>query len=800
MRFAVRLLRRQPGFATVAIVTLAIGIGANSAIFSLVNGVLFRSMPYEQPERLVTVWTSNLARGVDRWGVSLHDYTDWQERSAVFTDLAAYNRNMTNVSGLDRPQRVIYTQVTPSLFSTLGVTPMFGRTFADDENLPGNDDVIVVSHNFWKNHLGAARDAVASTLTVDGRLMTVVGVMPAHFAFPDRFVQLWKPFGMLPEEEGGRGGRWVRAIGRLGNDVSLESAQESLTTLGRVLETDYPESNTGFGIYVEPLQMTTVRGVRRTLLILWGTAGLVLLIACVNIANLLLAKAAAREREIAVRAAMGASKSRIMRQLVSEAIPLSILGAAGGVLLALLGVRTVPSLSGGRIPRMESVAVDSTVLVYSLLVSLAVGILFSILPALRASKLDLAPSLKEGIKTSEGRRHNRMRNTLVVTEIALAMVVVTGAGLLVKSLTTLLHTEPGFAAENALTIRIAPSWKELPERARAGQIFQEITTEIAALPGVRAASGINRLPLAQGNWWGTRVTIEGREPLPEGQWRTALTRVVLPGYHATMEIPIARGRSIAATDDVAARKVTMINQAMAEAWWPDGDPIGSRINLGDGVWRTIVAVAANALPNRLGIAAVPMLYVPFPQAQFGHFQDWGMSFVIRTKGEPTAATDAVRSRIMAVAPNIPLFEVATLEDLVQANVARERFNAILIGLFAAIALVLAAVGVYGVMAYLVSQRTKEIGVRVALGVVRANVIRLVLARGMSLAATGIVVGALASVGTNRLLSSMLFETSALDPVTYAGVAFALAFTALVACAVPAFRATRVDPLKALRAE
>ena len=799
LRFAMRALRKQPGFAAVVVLTLAVGIGANTAIFSLVNGVLLRPMPYENPNELVRVWTSNVSRGITQWGVSLHDYEDWRSRNDVFAEVGVYNVNWINLSGLDRPERVTYAQVTPSLFTTLRTNPLHGRTFSPDENLPGNANVIVASYGFWKNSLGGDPDVVGRTLTIDGQPMTLIGVMPQEFMFPYPEVRLWKPFGMTPEQEGTRKARWVSAVARLKPGLELETARASLEALGRLLEQDYPETNEGFSIYTEPLKNASVRGVEHTLLILWGCATFVLLIVCANLANLFLARATTREREMAVRAALGAGKSRLIRQLIVESMPVALLGCGAGLALAYWGLALLQQWAAGRVPRLQEVSIDVTVLAYSLLVSLAVGVLFSVLPAYRASGLQLQLSLKEGSKSSSGRSRNRTRSGLVVAQIALAVVVVTGAGLLVRSLMALLNTDPGFRSEHVLTMRLAPSWQEMPERHTAEQLYDEIVTDVAAMPFVRSVSAINRLPLT-GRWWNSSIDIEGREPTPSGSGRMALTRVILPDYHETMGIPLVRGRQISDSDDANALDVAVINQAMADMYWPDEDPLGRRFSFGSPEWYTIVGISGNEQPADLADDPIPMFYVPFEQGSYGHFQDWGMSFAVRIEGDAQTAVTAVRQVVAGVAPNIPLHEVRTLEQVVGDDLAGQKFSTLLVGAFAAIALLLAAVGVYSVMAYLVAQRTREIGIRIALGAAHSSVMGLVIGRGILLVAGGLAIGLVVSSWVGKLMSTMLYETSPIDLITYLSVSAVLALAAVAACAVPALRATRIEPQAALRVE
>jgi putative ABC transport system permease protein len=798
IRCGYRSLRKSPGFLAVAVLTLGLGIGANTALFSLVNGVLLSPLPYESPERLVSVWSSNAEYGVNRGGVSLHDFADWQERTDVFADVAVYNANTANLAGLDRPQRIGYAQVTPSLFTTLGVTPAQGRLFTPDENLPGSDDVVLLSHGFWESNFGGGNKVVGSQLTIDGRTMTVVGIMPPGFAFPSPRVDLWKPFGMLPEDEGTRAGRWTSAVARLRDDLSLAQTQASLSQLAKQLEQDYPETNTGFGIYIEPMQVTIVGGIRRTLLILWGTTAFVLLIACTNLANLLYARALSREKETAVRTVLGATRGRLIMQMLTESLPLSILGGTVGLVLATAGMRMLVALNDGRIPRLDEVSMSSQVLAYSLLVALGVGTLFSILPALRAARSELVESLKEGSRSSVGLGRSRIRSSLVVVQIALAMVVVVGAGLLVRSHATLSSVDPGFDTRNVVTVRIAPSWQEMPERVQAAQLYREIVDHLNTIPTVRAVSAVNRLPLA-GGWWTTHVRIDGRETPPTSNPRVAYTRVVLPGYHTAMGIPLVKGRRLAPSDDAESQKVVLINQAMADKWWPKEDPIGQRVSSG-GPWRTIVGIVGNSRHAYLGHEPSPILYVPFEQGGYGHFQDWGMTFVVRVAGDPEAQTGVIRQAFTRVAPLTPPYDIATLDQVIGDNVASERFNAQLMSIFAAISLILACVGVYSLMAHAVYQRTREIGVRVALGATQTSVIGLIVKRGFLLASAGILIGLVVSAWVSRFIAELLYQTEANDPLIYSGIIVLLELAAIAACAVPAIRATKVDPMHVLRGE
>jgi putative ABC transport system permease protein len=789
---------RRPVFALVAIVTLGLGVGANAAIFSVIDAVLLSPLPYPSPDRIVSTWMSMPDRDMLRWGLSLHDYEDWKTGPRVFDAFAVYNASTANLGGIETPQRIAYVQVSPGFFPVLGVMPRLGRAFREEENQPGAADVVIVSHAFWRDRLASDPGAIGRTVTMDGSPVTVIGVMPEGFAFPSAGTEAWRPFGMAVEAEGSRGGRWLAGIARLRQGESLESAQRAMSSFATSLARAYPETNENVGIFLEPLLDSIVSSVRPSLLILWGAVGLVLLIAGANVAGLILARAVDRRTEFAVRSALGAGRRRLVRQLLAESVPLSLSGGMCGVAIGWGGARLLSMLAANRVPRAGAAGVDATVFLYTLGIALLAGIGFSLVPALSVTRTNVATRIREGSRGSAGHLRVMARETLVVGQIALAVLVLIGASLLVRTFRAVSETSPGFDTERLLTFRIAPSWSEIADRAEAADLFGRIVDAMRSTPGVLAAGAVNRLPLS-GSWWATAVRKEGQADEPTSG-RRAYTRVITPGYLETIGLPVERGRGPLESDRANGRLVVAINRTMAEAIWPGEDAIGRRFTIGGPFWYEVVGIVGDERYNSLSQPTAPVMYMPFRQGTFGHFQDWGMTVVLRTAGDPAALAATIRARVQAIAPSIPIFSMNTFDSIIERDVAAQRFNAVLFGAFGLLALVLSAIGVYGLLAYIVVQRTREIGVRMAMGAARPAIVGLIVGRGILLAAIGSAIGIVTALALARILASMLVGVGPHDAVAFGSSTLILFAVALTACLIPAWRATRIVPIAALRSD
>ena len=786
------------------ILTLSLGIGANTAIFSVVNTVLLRPLPYDEPDRVVQIWGSNERRGVLRWGTSLHDFEDWRAQSETFSEIAVYWSGQTNIAGPEQPQRITYSQVSPGLFTVLGVAPAMGRTFSESENLPGNDGVVVVSEPFWRTAMGADADAIGTSLTLEGRPVTVVGVMPAGFYFPGRGIQLWKPFGMRPDDSGTRGGRWVGSVGRLAPGQTIETAQAEMAVIAAGLGEAYPEHNEGMGVFLEPRLTNVVRGSRPMILIMWGVVSLILLIVCANVASLLLARATVRNAEMAIRASLGASRGRLVRQLLGESLAFSVLGGLGGLGLAVFGTAFLRGASGTGIARVTEITVDGWVLAYAAGLSLLTGVIFGVVPAFKTSTFDLSKQLRDGGRARGGGQRG-LREALVGAELALSVIVLIGAGLLVRSFWSLQRVDIGFETEGLLTARLSPSWTEYPEREQALVLYSEILERLASLPGATAAVAINDLPLVGGNRWGTTYLKEGEDETPVSERPRLMFRTATAGYFEAMHIPLISGRYLTDRDGAESPRVVVISETAASRDWEGESPLGKRISFLPPehpayALYTIVGVVGDVSDNSLQATPNALIYTSFPQAQWGHFQDWGMSLVVRTQGDALSLVEPMRQAIRDADPNLPLFAVQTLDQRLSGTLSSARFNLLLIAALGLVALVLAGVGVYGVMSYMVGQRTHEIGIRVALGAGHGEVVGMVVSRGMALALIGVGVGVAGALALHRVMTNVLFGVSTTDPATFAGVTMLLIGIAFLACFVPARRAAGVDPAVCLRNE
>jgi putative ABC transport system permease protein len=792
IRYGLRTLRKSPGFTVIAVIALALGIGANTAIFSVVNAVLLRPLPFEKADQLVLVWEKRPQLGRMRNVASPPDFYDWKAQNQVFDGMAAFTGSGFNLSSGTEPERIQGASVSPELFAVLRSQPRLGRAFETDEDKPGHNKVVILSHGLWQRRFGAEPGLIGQTILMNDQSYAVIGIMPPDFYFPNRSSEVWVPLTLAPEDLNNRGGHNLNVIARLKDGIKLGQAQTEMSTIAARLEQQY-QVNTGHGVNVFSLYDEVVTGVRPALLVLLGAVAFVLLIACANVANLLMAKAAARQKELAIRTAMGASRLRIVRQLLTESVLLAIGGGIIGALLALWGLDLLLAVGADTIPRAKEIRLDSTVLGFTLLISLATGIIFGLVPALQASKPDLNESLKEGGRNASS-RGNHVRSLFVIAEVAICLVLLIGAGLMIKSFGRLLNVPTGFNPEKVLAVNVALSGSRYKEDQQITAFYQQVLERAASVPGVQSAAAVAALPLAGG--FGSRYfRVEGRPPQPAGQGFNANVNVATPGYFQTMNIPLIAGRDFDARDVVKAPDVTIINQEMARRYWPDEDPLGKRLAIGDGPWRTVIGVVGDVKQSGLDVETRPEMFWPYYQQNLSF-----ATLVVRTAGDPEAMTASVRGAMQEVDGSLPLYNIKSVENIISESVAPRRLNMLLLGTFAGLALVLAAVGLYGVMSYAVTQRTREIGIRMALGASSSNVLRLVVGQGLILTLVGVAIGLTASFFLTRLLATLLFGVSATDPLTFALISLLLVGVSTLASYIPARRAMKVDPMVALRYE
>jgi predicted permease len=805
LRFGLRTLRRNPGFAVIAILTLALGIGANTAIFSVVESVLLRPLPYERPESLVEIW--NTYPSVRPVGLSAGDYADFHREAKSFSAMGAYAEISQgfNLTGVGEPERVLASVATSDLFPLLGIRAIVGRTFLPEEDAVGGAAVALLSHRYWQRRFGADATVVGHEITLDGRKYRVVGVLPEAFQIM-RTMDLWLPFHDYQGSLDDHIHHGVVGVARLRPGVTSTQAGAELGTLNRQELAAYPDSHKSWDTLVRALEDPSAAKFRATLLVLFAAVGLVLLIACANIASLLLARNVAREREIALRTALGAARGRLMRQLLTESMLLSSCGGAAGLLLAVAGIRALGSLAPAELARIQETPLNLPVLAFTIGACLAAGLLCGALPALRSRSCDLNNTLRQGSKGTNGPASHRLHNILVVSEIALALVPLVGAGLLLQSFRRLLDVAPGFQTDHVLSLQITQASISATEAAALSQEqqialgksqslqFDQILQQVGALPGVKSAGGISTLPLASDLREASRFVIEGQPILSTGVRPVAQVRTATPEYFATVGIPVRKGRLLT-RDDWSLQDKIVINETLATRFFSGEDPIGRRMNFCSldpkPCWFSIIGIVGNV--HQFGLDAGPTYDAYFTGG-------WTQHLVIRTSSDPGAIAAAVRKAVHRVDPSLPVTEVITLDGLLSRSVSPRRFAAILIGLLAGLALVLSAVGIYGVMSYTVGQRTQEIGVRMALGAQPRHMLALVLGRGARLALAGIAAGLLGALALTHYLASLLFGIPDKDPATFAAVAAVLLLVALVACYVPARRAMKVDPMVALRYE
>ncbi len=804
LKYGVRMLVKSPGFTAVAVIALALGIGANTAIFSVVNAVLIRSLPFRDPDRLVMVWENNRPRNRAQNVISPANYLDWRDQNTVFEQMSAIFDSRTNLTGVDDPEEIPTQVVEPHFFDLLGVSASIGRTFVAEEGVEGREKVVVLSQSLWKRRFGGDPALIGKTIKLSGQDFTVVGIAPPDFQFSLRAgsltgkqAELWRP-GVFSQRSRVRAGRFMSAVARIKPEVTLAQAQAEMDGIAANLETQHVDFNTGWGVNLVPVRTQFVGAIRPALLVLLGAVAFVLLIACANVANLLLARAATRQREIAIRMALGAGRGRVVCQLLTEATVLAALGGAFGLLLAMWGVDLLLALTPKDLLGLQDVGIDYRVLGFTLAVSVLTGVLFGLAPALEASRPNLNESLKEGGRgaVTSGRSH-RLRDLFVVAEVALALVLLIGSGLMIRSLARLQSVDPGFDAKNLLTTKLLLPASKYGEDPQRKAFFKQLTERVRTLPGVRSVGAVSYLPIA-GLGAATGFVIEGRPPLPPGQQLVGDVRVVDGGYFGTMGIPFLQGRTFSERELTDESHVVIINETMARDYFPGEDPIGKRVTIDmkdENVPSEIIGVVRDARYVGLDTPVRPMTYWPYPELVYS-----GMTLVVRTEGEPLALGDAVRREVLAIDKDQPVADVRTMESWVSDSVSKARFSTMLLGIFAGVALLLAAVGIFGVMSYAVSERTHEIGVRMALGARTSDVLALVVRQGMMLALVGVGIGLGAAFALTRVLASLLYGVSATDPLTFAALSVILASVALVACYLPARRAAKVDPMIALRYE
>jgi putative ABC transport system permease protein len=804
IRYGVRSLLKHPGFTAIVVVTLALGIGATTAIFSVVNTVVLRPLPYTQAERIVAI--QEVTRDDKRVQVTPANFLDWRAQNTVFEHLAAILTRPANLALADQAERIDLAMTSANFFSVFGVQPQHGRLFVDADEQAGHASVVVVSHALWQRRFAGDASLVGKPITLDGVSYTVVGIAAAGFQYPDK-TEVWvPPFKLAPtlnermEPTQVRGFGMLAAVARLKSGVSLAQAVGEMETITTRLRQQYPDTNNRRFNRVVSLHTHLVGDTGWMLWLLFGAVGFVLLIACANVANLLLAGAATRQKEMAIRTALGASRLRVVRQLLTESLMLAVVGGGVGLLLAVWGVVLMTELLPRDFPRLEEISLDWRVLAFTLAASVLTGIVFGFAPAVQISRTDVQETLKEsGRGTSSSRRQARLRNLLIVGEVALSVVLLIGAGLLFRSFQQLQSVNTGFRTEQLLTLRLSPAGSSYQRDADYISFYDQVMQRVSAIPGVESVGAINTLPLDKGPTGGFRI--EGRPPLTQDKWPGGNYRTVSPGYFRAMNIPVVQGRAFDRRDIESAPLVMIVNQALASRDFPNENPIGKRVSLGSNnesgqpVWWEIVGIAANVRSLELREEAAPEFYLSSLQDSFTN-----IFVVVRTSVEPTAVAASVRRAVAEVDKSAAVSDVKTMEHIVSDAVTQPRFNLFILGLFSGIALLLSAAGIYGVTAFNVTQRTHEFGIRIALGARAGDVLKLILRQGMLLVSAGLAIGLLASFALTRVLRTLLFGVSVTDPATFAAIAILLAVVTLLACYIPARRATKVDPLVALRYE
>jgi putative ABC transport system permease protein len=811
LRYAVRMLAKQRGFTAVAVLTLALGIGANAAIFSVLDGVLLRPLPYPDVERILTM--NERTTSGQMMSVSWQNFQDWRAQNQVFEALGINRGAVVNLTGGDQPERLNGSLASSDVFTVMGIAPLAGRTFSADEDRAGTDRVTIVSERLWRSRFNADAGLVGRAVTLNGQPHTVIGIMPAAMRFPSRLTDVWLPLGLyvptFPKDRGAHPG--LGAVGKLKRGVTVEQAMADLDTIARRLETQYPESNKNVRVAVVPYFEQIVRNIRPALRVLIAAVAFVLLIGCANLANLMLSNAEARQREIAIRAALGAARRRIVQQLLTESLMLSSVGGVLGALLASWAVKAFVASQPTTVPRIDLIAVDGRVLAFVAAVSIATGVLFGLVPALRASAPDLLTALKDSIRGSSSVAARRFRSALVVAEVALALVLLIGAGLMIRSFARLMSIDPGFNAERVVTLRLTLPDARYPDRARWTTFHQELLRRVGALPAVDAA-GLNSAVPLEGGGSEAPVIPEGA-PMPSPDRLPAMTlfQTTSPDYFRAMGIQVLKGRVFSERDTAESTPVAIVDESLARRLFPTDDAIGKRIAFefrGHGgadmqpSWREVIGVVRHV--RHYGMASEPpfvQVYTPYLQLPV-YMQERrpGMALVVRTSLEPQAVAASIRREVAAIDRDIPIYGLQTMDAYLAQNTEQPRLSVMLLTGFGALALLLSVVGIYGVLSYSVSQRTQEIGIRMALGATRRNVLALVVGHGMLLTVAGIAIGLAASYAVTKSMTALLFQVSPHDPSTFAAIVLLLGAVALAASLLPGLRAARVSPIQALRYE
>ena len=802
VRYALRMFSRNPAFTAIAVIALALGIGANTAIFSVVDAILLRPLPYKNPEQLVMVWENATHLGFPKNTPSPANFIDWQKQNTVFEGMAAFAERSFNLTGVGEPERLDGRRVSANLFELLGVRPIIGRTLVAEEDKPGTK-VAILSESLWNRRFGGDPAVVGRAITLNNESYTVVGVirssvrLPAYGKWRD---QVWVPLAFPAEEASERGNHYLEVIGRMKPGVTLTQAQAEMQTIAARLAQEYPRFNLRIGAVVNPLHEEIVGDIKPALLILLGAVVFVLLIACANVANLMLSRAAVRQKEIALRLALGADRTRLTKQLLVESVILSLIGAVVGLGFAYVGLTVLTRFIPPEFIHTETIAINGTVLLFTLVVAIITGVVFGLAPAVQASHFNLNDTLKEGGRDSgAGSRGKRLRGSLVIAEVAVSFILLIGAGLLINSFMHLRNLDPGFRSDHLLTVTVDLSDVKYPDVQHRSAFFDEVIRRVRELPGVASAAVAGNLPFVY-NGDSMGISIEGIPDPPADQWPDVIYRAVGPGYFGTMGISLVKGRDFTDEDTLETTRGVVISEKTAAHYWPNGDAIGKRLKPGGGgadiPWRTVIGIVKDVRQN--DFIAEPKMQMYFPYRQLKDLVP--NALVIRTNLDPLSLGSAVRNVIWSVDKDQPVSNIESMEHIVAGAVARQRFSMLLLAIFAGLALVLAAVGIYGVMSYSVAQQTREIGIRIALGATRSDVLSMTVKQGLKLVGTGLICGLAIAFVLTRVMASLLFGISATDPITFISIALVLVGVAFVASYLPALRATRIDPMIALRAQ